>query len=542
MTFDLESDVVVVGSGIAGVSAALAAHALGLRPVLLEKSDLLGGGTTYSYGLIWMPRTHLARAAGIDDDLEDVLSYARFMGAGYEDGDRLLTFYQRGPEAIEFFTRCGIDLRLSKSIKDMYLGKVPGATAFGRTLEHNLISGFALGKWRDKVLAPPIIPHRIMVEEFVAWGGIHTEASWEVRLMEERRERDIRGIGYGLISGFVRELVRRGVDMRLQTTVDSLINEGGRIAGVRLESGARLGARYGVVIATGGYESNAALVKNYEGLPEWHSMFPDSLTGDGLIMSAEQGASVHRIHNTFRLHVGIVVPGGGRDGSDAFNDADIVELCSPHTLVVNRFGKRFANEAFFQSLGGQLRRFDGASHSYLNLPCFLIFDQQYADKFSFCGKPAGTAIPHWVQRADALADLGAKLGIDGRELARTAERFNALVARGRDDDFGREAGKWSFAEDASGAALARLGTVSKPPFYGVRLHPSSPASAGVETDTRGRVLQVRRRPIPGLYASGNVSAHTEIGVGYQAGLSIASAMVFSYLAVRDMIDNRKRDG
>jgi 3-oxosteroid 1-dehydrogenase len=528
-------DVVVIGSGIAGVSAALAAHEMGLRPVLLEKSDLLGGGTTYSYGLIWAPRSHLARAAGVSDCREDIVRYMRFMGAGYETDDRMFAYIDRGPEAIEFYTRCGIRLRLSKSVKDMYVGKVPSASSGGRSLEHDLISGFELGDWRERVLVPPVTPHTVLVEEMIAWGGIHNEAAWDHAVIEERTRKDIRGLGYGLISGFVKELVSRGIAIRTSAAVDRLVLDADRVTGVLLADGTSIRARHGVVIAAGGYESNDAMVKNYEGLPEWCSMFPDTLTGDGIVMAAEHGATVYTIHHTFRLHVGIKVPGGARNGAAAFRDASIIELTSPHTLVVNRSGRRFGNEAFFQDMAEKLRNFDGPSHCYQNLPCFLIFDRQYSDRYSFAGIPAGDPIPEWVTRADTISRLGAMLGVDAEQLSRTVARFNQLATNGADEDFGRGSEEWRLAGDAKGGTNPRLGVIDKPPFYGVKLHPSSPASAGLETDAHGRVLHQRRHPIPGLYASGNVAAHTEFGIGYQAGLSIASGMIFSYLAVRQML-------
>jgi 3-oxosteroid 1-dehydrogenase len=140
-----------------------------------------------------------------------------------------------------------------------------------------------------------------------------------------------------------------------------------------------------------------------------------------------------------------------------------------------------------------------------------------------------------VTRADTISQLGAMLGVDAEQLSRTVARFNQLATNGADEDFGRGSEEWRLAGDAKGGANPRLGVIDKPPFYGVKLHPSSPASAGLETDAHGRVLHQRRHPIPGLYASGNVAAHTEFGIGYQAGLSIASGMIFSYLAVRQML-------
>jgi 3-oxosteroid 1-dehydrogenase len=542
MNWDEDFDVAIVGSGIAGLSAALSAHEMGLRPVVLEKSDLLGGGTTYSYGLIWVPRSHLARAAAVADSRDDVVSYMRFMGAGYEVDDRMFTYIDRGPEAIEFYTRCGIRLRLSKPVKDMYVGKVSSASSGGRSLEHELISGLELGEWRDRILVPPVTPRTLLVEEMIAWGGIHNEAAWDHAVIEERKRKDIRGLGYGLISGFVKELARRGVVMRTDAEVEKLVVEAGRVVGVQLASEPSIRARHGVVIAAGGYESNDIMVKNYEGLPEWCSMFPDTLTGDGIVMAAEHGGIVHTIHHTFRLHLGIKVPNCAHGGGPAFRDASIIELCSPHTLVVNRTGRRFGNEAFFQDMADKLRNFDGPSHTYQNLPCFLIFDRQYSDRYSFAGIPAGAAIPDWVTRADTIGELGTRLGIDAEQLARTVARFNQFAAKGVDEDFGRGSEMWRLAGSADGKSgiNPRLGAVDKPPFYGIKLHPGSPASAGLEADAHGRVLHQRRHPIPGLYASGNVAAHTEFGVGYQAGLSIAAGMIFSYLAVRHMLASARQ--
>jgi 3-oxosteroid 1-dehydrogenase len=380
----------------------------------------------------------------------------------------------------------------------------------------------------------------VLVEEMIAWGGIHNEAAWDHAVIEEREKKDIRGLGYGLISGFVKELVRRGVDIRTDAAVERLVSEAGRVTGVQLANGKMIGARHGVIVAAGGYESNDIMVKNYEGLPEWCSMFPDTLSGDGIVMAAECGAVVHTIHHTFRLHLGIKVSGVAHKGGSAFRDASIIELCSPHTLVVNRKGKRFGNEAFFQDMAERLRNFDAASHSYLNLPCFLIFDRQYSDRYSFAGLPPGAAMPDWVTRADTIGELGAKLGIDGAELARTVTGFNRFAANGVDEDFKRGSEAWRLAGDAAGGTNPRLGAVDKPPFFGVKLHPGSPASAGLEADAHGRVLHQRRHPIPGLYASGNVAAHTEFGVGYQAGLSIAAGMIFSYLAIQHMLAQRQR--
>jgi len=173
------------------------------------------------------------------------------------------------------------------------------------------------------------------------------------------------------------------------------------------------------------------------------------------------------------------------------------------------------------------------------LPAYLVFDSQYLKKYSFANRPVGNDVPKTVARGRTLAELAAQLGIDRERLEKTVNQFNGFVAAGVDDDFHRGENQWKLASaKAARSSNASLGTIEKPPFYGVELHPTGASSVGLLADSRGRVIHQRRHPIPGLYASGNVAAATEHGIGYQAGLSLASSMTFSYLAVRHMIDGR----
>jgi len=141
-----------------------------------------------------------------------------------------------------------------------------------------------------------------------------------------------------------------------------------------------------------------------------------------------------------------------------------------------------------------------------------------------------------VSRAGTLPELAAKLGVNGGKLEKTVRRFNAFVEGGADEDFHRGEHQWKLASaTAAWGENSSLGTVGEPPFYGIELHPAGGSSVGLLTNVHGQVIHQRRRPIPRLYASGNAAATTEQGIGYQAGLSLASAMTFSYLAVRHML-------
>src|SRR5437667_375804 len=143
-------DVVILGSGIAGLAGALAAHELGLRPLVLEKAGTLGGGTVHSYGLIWVGQNHLAEAAGYRDTRDEVIAYLRFLAGGSFDDDRMSAFVDRSPEAIKFFADCGVRFRLIRGLTDHYYGIAPGARAVGRSVEAELISGLDLGDGRER--------------------------------------------------------------------------------------------------------------------------------------------------------------------------------------------------------------------------------------------------------------------------------------------------------------------------------------------------------------------------------------------------------
>ncbi len=541
MSWDEVFDVVVIGSGIAGVSTALAAREVGLRPILLEKAGKLGGGTSFSMGGIWIGNNHLARAAGYRDSRDDVLAYMRFIGAQEADDQRLVAYADRGPEALKFFEDCGIRFRISRGLTDHYFGVAPGSVAEGRCLNTEFIAATDLGDWEDAILVPRDTPIEVNSEELFKWGGIANIDSWPKDVLDERRRKKIRTRGVGVITHFVKQLLQRGVAIRPGTKAERLVIEAGRVAGVVTDKGRIAGTR-GIMLACGAYESNPTMAKAYEGLPGWLSMFPPTIDGDGIIMAAELGAQTRTIHNNMAVFLGFNIPGKRPNEEPLFRIVGISEMFCPHTIVVNPEGQRFADETYFQAMVPSLRKFDVKKHRHANLPCYLIFDQQYVDGFSFIDAPRGSQIPPWVSRANTLPALAELLRIDPKGLAATVERFNGFARKGVDDDFARGQAAWTLAKKDLWKPTRydeqyinpSLGTLRLPPFYGVELHPSAFASAGVVTDCNAQVVDQRHAPIPGLYSAGNNSVHTEYGVGYQAGFSLGSAMTFGYLAARHM--------
>jgi 3-oxosteroid 1-dehydrogenase len=529
-------DVVVLGSGIAGLAAALAAHEAGMRTVVIEKAAELGGTTSDSYGLIWIGDNHLMRASGEIDPRDDIIAYMTFLGGGELDEERMIALVDRSPGVLQFFQSCGIPFRLVHGLVDHYFGVAQGARAAGRTVEAELISGFDLAEWREKVRTPKDAPYFVTAEEQTAWGGINNFSKWDRKLVNDRRAKDIRGKGVGLVTHFVKALLARGVPLVLNRQVRRLMIENGCVTGIETSDGEKILAHKGVVLATGGYEWNAELMRDFDPLPGLQPLSPPSLTGDGLILAAEIGAAIRRIQNNLNLMLGFTLVPDDPVQTPIQCMAGISEMCSPHTIVVNRAGQRFADESYFQSVVPALRRFDTLTHSYRNLPCYLIFDDQYASNYALAHLPIGSKIPASVARADDLRKLADKLGIDAAGLTHTVERLNGFARTGVDEDFHRGALRWRLAGgSAEQRPNSRLGSIEKAPFYGLELHPSlGTSSAGLLTNKHAQVLHQRRHPIPGLYASGVAAARTELGAGYQAGLNLASGMTFGCLAIEHM--------
>lgn len=394
------------------------------------------------------------------------------------------------------------------------------------------------------MLVSPFTLTRATFDEAVRWGGRGSYAGWDTAVQEKRRVDDMRALGAGLAAAFVKALLDRDVPIVLNSPGHRLIVEQRRVIGVTalidgLERAIR--AREAVVLATGGYEGNPELVNNFEDVRDWRNMFPDTITGDALIMATEIGAMVRIIPRSLASFLGYELP--ARDGHPAmFRNAGTSEIPQPHSMVVNRAGRRFGDEAFFQKLQSGLRHFDVATHSYPNRPCFWVFDRQYVEKYSFSGRPIGD-VPEFVRHADTPETLAAALGIDGAGLSAEIARFNGFVASGVDQDFGRGRANWSrnYSGDFT-SANPNLGTIERPPFYGIPLLPSGMSSAGLLTNACAQVMGPRNTPIPGLYALANCTAGVEFGIGYQAGLTLGKGLIFAYLAARQMRAERDVGG
>lgn len=530
-------DLVVVGSGAAGCGAALAGAALGLRTVVVEKAARLGGGTAGSLGGLWVPCNHLMADAGLHDDPAAARRYMGFLGGGYARPEMVEAFLRAAPAALRAFAEAGVSFRLLRGLPDHYWPTADGALGDGRMVETQPIRRAALGAWGDRLEEGVHNDPGVSWGDAIAWGGIGARHSWPAEELEARRRDGLLAAGAGLVGQFLARLLALGVPVRAGFRAERLVVEGGRVVGLlgaAQEGGAAtlLRARAGVVLATGGYEGNPELVSRFEGYPEWMSIFPRSVEGDGLVMGSEIGAAVWRVPNNLAMLVGYAIPAPDGAG-EVFFSAGLRGLSYPHSIVVNDAGRRFCDESQFQHVVAALTRFDLKAHRHPNLPAFMLCDAQFFRRYRFGNRPIGAPVPDSVVRADSLAALAARIGVDAAALEETVARFNAHAARGEDPEFGR--GASAFSRSTAGdphAAHPNLGPLVEPPFHAVRLRLGGISAAGLLTDEHARVRHVRGHPIPGLYACGNAEAPTDAGSGYQAGVSLMRGLAFGWLAAR----------
>jgi 3-oxosteroid 1-dehydrogenase len=529
--FDRETDLLVLGSGIAGCAAALAGREFGMAVLLIEKSRQLGGMTTQSGGVIWTGAYHFGGQA---QEREDALAYLRYLSGGVHEEDKLLAFADGCGPAMDFFRGLGIGLRLARGYPDIFYPDAAGSKAEGHVYECEPFAMDQLGPWKERVrrsLYWRSQPRGATYNDLLAWGGPTDPTRWDRQALARRNaEGDQCGFGYGLLGWFLHAALERGAEILAGTGADELLRDGnGRVCGVRLADGRAIGARGAVIIATGGYGANHFLARQLDEVPDWSSSAPREQTGDGLIMAAEAGAAIRRI--TPNISLGLGFPADEPDGTE-FRTASSTFLNRPHSIMVNAEGRRFADESSFQTVAGAMARFDVKSHRFVNRPVYLVFDQQLVERFGLSGFGVEGELPDWIRQADSIEELAEELGLPAGALAETVERFSAMADAGQDTDFHRGELRWAQLRGIAQGGNPSLGSIRQAPFYGVRLRTGGIASAGVLTNAQGQVLTWRERPIPGLYCLGDASARTEYGVGYQAGLNLSSGITFAHIATR----------
>lgn len=536
----IETDVICIGSGGGGLSAAITAHDHGASALVLERSSQVGGVTAYSMGEVWIPGNHLAAAAGIQDSPESGYRYVKSLSLGYGEDAAILNQAVHGPVALKYFEdRIGLKMCLIRDLPDYYYPANKDGLAEGRYLEVLPFPAQSLGEWQSRTRVSPHVPYGLTHEDIFRGGGMANMMSWDFNIMAERLTRDERCAGPGLAAAFVKGVLDRGIPMHTGVNVEELIVDGRRVVGIRgtqdgKEFSAR--ARRGVVVAVSSYERNPAYAKTLGHQLAPVSMVMPAVDGAHLRLAGPLGARIARVPDVTML--GFHIPGEEQEEGIPLWRGALPFLGLPHTLVVNRAGKRFSNEAFYRSVYFALDAIDGGSQTHPNFPCWVVFDSQARAKYPFGSLMPGQDFPDgFGAKADSLAELARKTGIDTNGLATTIAAFNGYCENGMDPEFQRGTHPWGafMCGDSSQKPNPNLGPLLKPPFYAVELQRMAGggiASTGLLTDEHCRAIGWDDKPIEGLYVAGNSVARMDNGALMQSGITNARGMTHGYLAGR----------
>jgi 3-oxosteroid 1-dehydrogenase len=523
--WDNEVDVVVLGTGGAGLTAALTAATNGASVEVYEKAATVGGTTAVSGGIVWIP-AHLRSPDG-ELPVEDATDYLRAQSLGFMDDELMQTFVRTGAEMLDFVeARSDLRFEIAEGFPD-YKPELPGGRPCGgRSLNAKPFDLSRLGEWRERITSFPADFSNV---------GIDAETRARIHASVDNESGDYCVAGTALIAGLLKGLLDVGVIPRTNARAVELIADPQGIGGVRISHEGKdflVRAKRGVVLATGGFEWDSKLVEAYLRGPMRGAVSPPNNTGDGLRMAMAHGADLANMGEAWWVPI-VQLPGDTFEGHRRSRSVRL-ERTRPRSIIVNRAGKRFLNEAGeYNSMAGPFQYLDPRD-GYANDPAWIVFDALHLKRYGFLGVPAGEPAPDWFSPSADLAELSAKTGIDADGLARTLAAWNDNVGHESDPDFGRGSsaydGYWGDDKAATPAGKT-LGPIDTAPYYAVPVSIGAMGTkGGPRTDRDGRVLHVSGSPIPGLYAAGNAMAGATGKAYGGAGGTLGPAMVFGYRA------------
>ena len=538
--WDFEADVVALGSGIGGLAAAVTAHDHGASAIVLERADKVGGVTALSLGELWVAGNHHALALGVKDSPESGYRYLKRLSMDYGDDISILNLAVHGPVALEYFEdKMALKMRAIRNCPDYYYGLSNDSVAEGRMLEVLPFPAETLGSWQSRTRVSPLVPYGMTHEDMYGKGGSANMAKWDYNLMAERLTNDERCLGAGLAAYFVKGALDRSIPMHTGVNVEELIGDGSRVVGVRAIRDGKdifVKANRGVVVAVSSYEKNNKFNKTLGQQLKLQSMLFPTIDGGNFRLAGPVGARIAKVPDITSL--GFHVPGEEQETGELLWRNALQPIGLPHTIVVNRMGKRFGNEAFYRAILYAVDIIDGNTQTHPNFPCWAIFDSQARERYPFGSVMPGQDLPDGLGvKANSIVELAARIGVDANGLETTIAKFNTYCETSVDPEFQRGSHAWStwMCGDPYHKPHPNLGPLLKPPFYAVELHRmggSAIPSTGVVTDYHSRVIGWDDKPIEGLYAAGNSVARLETGAVMQSGISNARGMTHGYLAGR----------
>jgi 3-oxosteroid 1-dehydrogenase len=528
--WDREVDVLVVGTGAAGLSAAIAAADAGRSTMVVEGSAKWGGTTALSGGGLWMPTNPLVKGDSVDKALTYLESAIGDAGPA-SSPERRRAFVETVPEVFRSLEGHGVRWVAAKEYPDYYPDR-PGGMV-GRGIENQPFDVRQLGEWRKTSrggeMLPPI-PMKtddvwLLARAWSTWSGFVRGAQLVARILWGfARGKKLTGLGAGFVSNLMTIAVRQGVEVLLSTPLTGLVVEDGVVTGATV-TGAdgrelRIRARGGVTLAAGGFAQNTEWRQEHHGVPGYSSA-ADGDQGDAIRIASSIGAQLSLMDDAW-WGPSVPMP----DGTHQFM---VPERSMPFSIVVDATGDRFTNES------ASYIDFGHAMLEHKAIPSWLIVDTRHRRRYMFTsllqgGKKMRTE--GIVRKAATIEELAGLLDMDPKRLRATVDRFNGFARAGVDEDFDRGRTVYdNYYGDPRVKPNPNLGTLEKGPFTAVQLVPGDLGTkGGLLTDADARVVGADGQPIAGLYAAGNTTASV-MGRTYPGpGSTIAPAVVFGYRA------------
>lgn len=553
-------DLIVVGSGAGALLGAVRAADEGLSVLVVEKAPLVGGTSAISGGGIWVPDNPDMPRVGLRDSIDDAFRYVKTCARGLSSDDRILAYVETARQMARHLAEIGVPYRSMPGYADYYPA-LAGALPGGRTMDPRNFNAGQLGAQALEMVRPTnpgqLIFGRMNINAFEARSLLARERKAKPMLAwimlryfidypwrnKTRRDRRLTG-GQALVGGLFTALRRRKIDLWLESPLQSLVVEGGRVSGVVVQRGGEaqtVSARRAVLLAAGGFERNQAMREEYLPKPTdqaWTATPPGCNTGDAIRAGAAAGGALHLLAHTWGAPT-LQVP-----KEEKFRPL-FVERSLPGCMVVNARGERFLNESgpypeFQQAMFANHAATGGA------VPAWIVFDADFRAKYPIGPLMPSAAVPdHKLRRswhntvywkADTLAGLAEQIGVDAAGLQASADKMSSYARSGKDLDFDRGGNAFDrYYGDVNVKPNPNLAPIAKAPFYAMKLFPGDIGTkGGLLTDRDARVLDGQGRPIEGLYCVGNSSASV-MGPAYPgAGSTLGPAMTFAVRAVAHM--------
>ena len=517
------ADVVVAGSGAAGLTAALAAATDGADVLLVERAGQLGGTTALSGGRVWVPASDLS-------DGDTPAAAAAYLDGLFSDRYRHMTevFIATAAEMARFVERHSEHRFVACRRYPDYDPSRPGATLGGRALDMRPLDTGKLTPLARNILLPP----GYLPMSFAEWDRWRYPDRFDWDLLRERERAAVRTGGAALVAALVDAAVKAGVriltGVRLAGTGQKGTGQSGTGPGsAEVEHASRLTsvAAGAVILATGGFDWDRELRARVQPPAQRASGAPPSNTGDGLRIAEQAGAITDNLAEGWWMPM-MAIPGETLLGEQFYRSL-IRERGLPRQIMVNAAGRRFVNEARpYNEIGKALHRESGPVH--------LIFDETYRARYPMPGVPRHSPVPGWVARGGSIAELARRIGADPAILTETVRRWNDACASGADRDFGRGGDAYQqFCGDPAVEPNPSLGPLDQAPYYAVEvLAGTIGTKGGPVTDIDGAVLGGDGTRLGGLYAVGNTAAFWTAD-GYPGpGATLAVGMTMGYRAGR----------